>query len=670
MYKIHGVKDQSESEYDAATEIIEAAKSYYGSVLETSHELLLDVVVSIKALGEKNPDIDLTVLFIDGRKKRDTSLPHSFVCVVEVKEHSAENIQFEGGRASVKYKNQDQPHNASEQNWQQVFTLKNFVKRRNKKVSVPYITNAIYFRRLPNQLAPKDDCDNFLGRGFEWRDLTRIISMIMDNKSNEQRRKDPSLRNVDSSNLIFNTTLIYKEFLEVLNKRITISPLDRSRLEAITKQILEQRSQQYIEKLGTQLLIFRGRGGTGKTIALLQLAMRAYELLDSRVLFLTYNRALLSDLGRIFVHAGVKNISGGSGFGKSTLHSFFADWMRALDKEFGFLKKRNMRLEWDSLIAEFVEWVKTGSLSSEDIERIKRSDPTLLYWELLFIDESQDCEFYEPYLLYQLYGSEKCVIADGLDQLIRGHSHADWTAIDRQTITLSKSLRLKLNLCDGIGLIARGIGYGGWDVSPQVEAHGGSIEVLFGSIDRTPLVQHALEVCENSGNQPVDLLICTPLTENYTYFEEERYGKAKTRRSYISNAILNLNGSTWDAVDESVRDIGAENAETVRVVSYESCRGLEGWAVILEGLDVFFEDTKVKFAESTTLEKTDLLQTDEEWVTEAVNRTLMIPLTRAIDTLIVHIENRESFLGKVMQTLIDEQPEAFRELNFVGLNQK
>lgn len=663
MYQIHGVRDRSESEYDAAKEIIDAALAYYGTSLETSHELLLDIVVSMKALGEKHPDIDLTLLFIDGRKKRDTSLPHSFICVVEVKEFSADTVYFEGERAYGKYKNQDHPHNISEQNWQQVFSLKNYMKRRNKKLTVPYITNAIYFRRLPNQQVPKKDCDNFLGREFEWQDLTRIISMIMDNKSNKQRN-DPSVKNVDSSNLIFNTTSIYKEFVEVLNKRITISPLDRSRLEIITKQILEQRSQQYIEKLGSQLLIFRGRGGTGKTIALLQLAMRAYAQFDSRVLFLTYNRALLSDLGRIFVHAGVKNISGGSGFGKSTLHSFFADWMRALDEEFGFLKNRNMKLEWNSLIEEFVEWVKTGSLSSEDIDRIKRANPTLLYWELLFIDESQDCEFYEPYLLYKLYGSEKCVIADGLDQLIRGHSHADWTAINRQAITLSKSLRLKLNLCDGIGSIAKGIGYAGWDVSPQVEAYGGSIEVLFGSVDRTSLVQHALEICEHSGNKPVDLLICTPLTENFTYFGEEHYGKLKTRRSYISNAILNLNGSTWDAVDESVRDIGAEDAETVRVVSYESCRGLEGWAVILEGLDVFFEGTKVKCVESAATEKTNLLQTDEEWATEAVNRTLMIPLTRAIDTLVVHIENRESFLGKVMQTLIQEQPEVFTELTF------
>src|SRR5690606_11154749 len=84
--------------------------------------------------------------------------------------------------------------------------------------------------------------------------------------------------------------------IDVLTKRIVDTPLDRKRVERITKRLIDD--QQYASKLGTQLLIFRGRGGTGKTITLARLAHDLYSDRISRSLILTYNLTLVSDIKR------------------------------------------------------------------------------------------------------------------------------------------------------------------------------------------------------------------------------------------------------------------------------------------------------------------------------------------------------------------------------------
>ena len=52
-------------------------------------------------------------------------------------------------------------------------------------------------------------------------------------------------------------------------------------------------------------MVLRGRGGTGKTVILLQLAFRAFEETNARSLILTYNQALVADMRRIMALLGL-----------------------------------------------------------------------------------------------------------------------------------------------------------------------------------------------------------------------------------------------------------------------------------------------------------------------------------------------------------------------------
>ena len=118
--------------------------------------------------------------------------------------------------------------------------------------------------------------------------------------------------------------------LLVFSRSLTPSKIDRKRLENITKSILDRSQQKYAEKLGKQLLIFRGRGGTGKTVQLIRTAYQAYDEMGLRVVLLTYNKALVADLRRLLAHAKVKDAVGERSFSVKTIHSFMREWLVAL----------------------------------------------------------------------------------------------------------------------------------------------------------------------------------------------------------------------------------------------------------------------------------------------------------------------------------------------------
>ena len=93
------------------------------------------------------------------------------------------------------------------------------------------------------------------------------------------------------------------------------------------------------------------------------------------------------------------------------------------------------------------------------------------------IDESQDWPENEKKILYELYGPNKFVIADGVDQLVRGVTPINWrdniNKANSQVVSLFKSLRLKTGLTKFVQHFAEAIDYGQWDLKPQPENYGG-----------------------------------------------------------------------------------------------------------------------------------------------------------------------------------------------------
>lgn len=90
--------------------------------------------------------------------------------------------------------------------------------------------------------------------------------------------------------------------------------------------------------------------------------------------------------------------------------------------------------------------------------------------------------------------------------------------------------------------------------------------------------------------------------------------------------------------------------DDIRVLHYESCRGLEAWSVCCFDLDSFYnnrfysEDTKTYLLEQLFDDFGNALDSEKRQKMYATNWLLMV-LTRAMDTLYIQINKPHSYLG-------------------------
>ena len=69
----------------------------------------------------------------------------------------------------------------------------------------------------------------------------------------------------------------------------------------------------------------------------------------------------------------------------------------------------------------------------------------------------------------------------------------------------------------------------------------------------------------------------------------------------------------WDGTDDMLRSEPCFDREAIRIVQYDSCRGLEGWTVFNYEMDEFW-DYKFQSFSSQNLQSDDLYTTKEELV--------------------------------------------------------
>ena len=87
--------------------------------------------------------------------------------------------------------------------------------------------------------------------------------------------------------------------------------------------------------------------------------------------------------------------------------------------------------------------------------------------------------------------------------------------------------------------------------------------------------------------------------------------------------------------------------DALRIVQYDSCRGLEGWTVINYGYDDFW-DQKFHQCLYSPREPGGLFDTAEERAAAFASRWAMIPLTRAMDTLVINISARPNLINEAL----------------------
>ncbi|MEN1478110.1 hypothetical protein AAIH16_31325, partial [Pseudomonas aeruginosa] len=111
------------------------------------------------------------------------------------------------------------------------------------------------------------------------------------------------------------------------------------------------------------------------------------------------------------------------------------------------------------------------------------------------------------------------------------------------------------------------------------------------------------------------------------------------------------------------RDEYPTSLEQFRIVQYESCRGLEGWVVVNFALDEFFS-YKQENAKVSEEERGDIFYDEAEAALEYARKWVMIPLTRAIDTLVIHVSDPGSYIGRIAIDLHRKYPDSIDYYEF------
>ncbi len=171
--------------------------------------------------------------------------------------------------------------------------------------------------------------------------------------------------------------------------------------------------------------------------------------------------------------------------------------------------------------------------------------------------------------------------------------------------------------------VARELGLVDWKIEPYERLVGGRVVIAVGGAVDTVALVGALEMQLTAGRaSPVDALLCVP--------PADIDATAGPRFSRRAREIATSGRHAWDACQPRVRDEVPVDVATWRVVQYDSCRGLEGWATVAFGLD--------RFA-ANKLKHPNLGSVETGTPADVVNRWLMIALTRAVHTLVITIDD-------------------------------
>jgi hypothetical protein len=641
-------------EHEAAVAIREAFINTWPGIENTpKEEEHIKIASCVKLSGQKVSDIDVVLVgqlrpnrFIvpragakdsDGNSLVSTKVRvKSFVAAIEVKDHPAENMLIEAGGVRVKYNNGWK--SATEQNEHQRYALLTYL--RDATGVNPWVYRCVLLRgihELPKHRGISRPASGAVPAFFDATAL--LVAMASVN----------GIRKLGNSHTISSgdEALLEGILADSLLTPLTPSSIDRKRMDRIAARPEEAR--QLAALLGKTRIHLRGHGGTGKTVLLLQSAYEAFQQYGKRSLVLTYNTALAADIQRTLALMGIPGDGEAGGISVRTVMSFTYAWLNKLgvvqgEGPAGFE-------EYETKCSEALSYIAEGAIKQSDIEALKSTHAIELAYDGILVDEAQDWPQAEADLLVALYGAHSIALADGLSQLIRGAS-TNWTAHsganvqDVGQLSLRDGLRMKANLAKFANALAEEAGFQ-WHVTPNKQASGGRIVIANGNYAAMDELQKdILSAAIKAGNQPIDTLHCVPPSTI-----RQRDGR---RHSDLGRAFLSHGWECWDAVDETTRRSFPRSVMALRIVQHESCRGLEGWTTVLDGLDEFWS---LKY-DGAPLDSQSRGVVDPQLHASAVAwRWCMIPLTRSIDTLVITLRFTDNALARAIDRVARALPD-------------
>lgn len=645
LIKVIGADKQSD-EYQAAEklyDIITAGlpKNCIGEVL---------IYASATLIGQKTKDVDLILMGIlqnysikadfmygDEEDNGDVMIS-SFCTTIEIKSHDINGITRQGTDWYVPYAGGQ--HCVTTQSNNQKYALKNYFEQ--TLGYSPYVTNIIWFinaselelnqmRRMPNGNVRS----NVMGYDISLRDIMQLIIWQAPPFKKGRFFYLDSCRGKISVQQAKGALDLFSQV------KAASGELTRKRIEQMTSKNISSKTR-FADN--GQLLIYRGRAGTGKTVGLIQIAIRIVDEHDARALILTYNRALVSDIRRLFSFAELPDMFEDSSVMIMSMQSYF--YKLASHGLFdGELDGDYFLRNYENILQDLYEMLLEDS-DSEWIKSITSNDE--LNWDYVLIDEAQDWMSIERDIILKIFHEGKVIVADGGQQFVRRIKPCDWSSVKlRQTIKLKTCLRQKNNLVNFCNHFSETISPLQNRIIASEKMPGGRILIIE---DKTKIIQVVKEErkrLESEGNIPYDLLMFVPpsMVEN----------AGKSRRFRDIDEYERAGIYLWDGTNEYQRSEYSIRTDESRVLQYDSARGLEAWTVVCMDYDEFLDYKRNDFHadEGNRL----LLESPQDTLNKYMINWALLPLTRAIDTIVLTLKDLNSKTAQILKGLSRDYPD-------------
>lgn len=299
-------------------------------------------------------------------------------------------------------------------------------------------------------------------------------------------------------------------------------------------------------------------------------------------------------------------------------------------------------------------------------ELIKKVKNTAKWSKTILVDEGQDCFINEKLILFKLRGPNNLIVSTGgKDQLTRLPNEMDWAVSPGLTLKsekyplYNKSYRQKANIVDFVNAFYKEFNIDS-ELKAAPESKGrGQVIVDFRfknkGFDRHKEIteEHYKQIYKgilSNGNFNgcsiyESLAILVPDSLYTDIKQSETINIDQTDTIHVTNStferVLDVNffdesEKIWNGTTVSKNKLPVPSPDDIRVLFYDSCRGIESWGVMCIAVDKFFCDKyRSDEAEEYSVMARNLIIGEDELKREFAAKWVGVALTRAIDTLYI-----------------------------------
>ena len=597
--------------------------------------------------GQNVKDIDLLMVgqldsceiklsFNDKKEITDNVKIENFCIPIEIKSHSVDGIIRRGTDWLVKYSTRE--HNVTRQSNEQKISVMRFFE--NTLQTSMYVTNLIWFMEISRSeldallsVSGKKIISNVLSRDITFKEIMQLILwQKRPFKVGNRYVFNASFEGCDIGRIQKSLTFFSKE-------KSGLGELTRKKVEMITNS--DFRDKLIVKSESDTISIYRGRAGTGKTVGLIQTAIHLVDEEEARVLLLTYNKALVSDIRRLFALADLPDMFEIKCVAINTMHSYFFKLINVCMYD-GKLYGDTFLNNYDKYLKELLDFISQDADALGIIKDECKEEPEL-NWDYVFIDEAQDWSEAERDIILKLFNNKNILVADGGQQYVRNVQPCDWSIVrDRTNIRLKKCLRQKSNLIKFVNHFSETFELSTNRIIGSDKMIGGKIIIVTEEDRIIPTIISEYNKMSNNGNIAYDMMV-------FTTGNKLKWNDGVKEFEYTEKLKRN-NINVWDGTVSESRFDTIATSDEIRVLRYESGRGLEAWCVVCLDFDVFLNEKREQFNPNTKVDEL-MLESKEEKLEKYLLNWGMIPITRAIDALIITIKDINSDISKKLKKI-------------------